>query len=59
MTPIRKRMIEDMQLRNLSPHTQEAYVRAVAHFTKRTSCFRPRHSQPITCGSMCSSGKPV
>jgi integrase/recombinase XerD len=34
MTPIRQRMIEDMQLRNFSPHTQEAYVRAVAHFTK-------------------------
>jgi site-specific recombinase XerD len=27
-------MIEDMQLRNFSPHTQEAYVRAVAQFTK-------------------------
>jgi site-specific recombinase XerD len=27
-------MLEDMRLRNFSPHTQEAYVRAVAHFTK-------------------------
>jgi integrase/recombinase XerD len=34
MTPIRQRMIEDMRLRNFSPHTQEAYVRAVAQFTK-------------------------
>jgi integrase/recombinase XerD len=34
MTPIRQRMIEDMRLRNFSRHTQDAYVRAVAHFTK-------------------------
>ncbi len=30
MTPLRQRMLQDMQMRNLSPHTQEAYVRAVA-----------------------------
>jgi len=29
MTPLRKRMIEDMQLRGLSANTQENYVRAV------------------------------
>ena len=34
MTPLRQRMIEDMQLRNFSPHTREAYVRAVAKFAK-------------------------
>jgi integrase/recombinase XerD len=34
MTPLRQRMLEDMQLRNFSPHTQEAYVRAVAQFTR-------------------------
>ena len=32
MTPTRTRMIEDMQMRNLSPHTQRAYVSAVARF---------------------------
>jgi site-specific recombinase XerD len=30
MTPLRQRMLQDMQMRNLSPHTLEAYVRAVA-----------------------------
>ena len=30
MTPLRKRMLQDMQMRNLSPHTQNAYVRSVA-----------------------------
>lgn len=34
MTPLRRRMIDDMTLRNLSPHTVEAYVRAVAQFAK-------------------------
>ena len=29
MTPLRQRMIEDMQLRGFSPRTQEAYVHAV------------------------------
>jgi len=32
MTRLRKRMIEDMQMRNFSPCTQEVYVRAVAKF---------------------------
>ena len=32
MTPLRRRMTEDMQLRNLSPHTQRAYLRYVAQF---------------------------
>jgi integrase/recombinase XerD len=30
MTPLRQRMLDDMRLRNLSPHTLEAYLRAVA-----------------------------
>ena len=32
MTPLRQRMIEDMQVRNLSPNTQRAYVHAVSLF---------------------------
>src|SRR5271169_7028419 len=34
MTPLRRRMIEDMQVRNLSPVTQRCYVHAVAKFAK-------------------------
>ena len=34
MTPLRKRMIEDMQLRNLHPHTQANYVHHVLGFAK-------------------------
>ena len=34
MTPLRQRMIEDMQLRHLSPHTQRAYLTHVARFAQ-------------------------
>jgi integrase/recombinase XerD len=35
MTALRQRLIEDLQLRNFSAHTVEAYVRDVAHFSRR------------------------
>jgi integrase/recombinase XerD len=34
MTPLRQRMLEDMQIRQLSPHTQRAYLAAVARFAQ-------------------------
>jgi cyclopropane fatty-acyl-phospholipid synthase-like methyltransferase len=34
MTPLRQRMLEDLQVRNLSPHTQRAYVENVARFAR-------------------------
>lgn len=34
MTPLRRRMIDDMTLRNLSPATQQSYIYAVAKFSR-------------------------
>ena len=34
MTSLRKRMIEDMQVRNRSPHTQAAYVQQASLFSR-------------------------
>lgn len=34
MSPLRRRMIEDMAIRNLSPATQRSYVHAVAKFSR-------------------------
>jgi site-specific recombinase XerD len=34
MTPLRQRVLEDMRVRNLSPHTQRAYVENVARFAR-------------------------
>ena len=33
MTPLRRRLIDDMTVRNLSPATQQSYVYAVAKFS--------------------------
>ncbi|MBI4902602.1 MAG: phage integrase N-terminal SAM-like domain-containing protein, partial [Acidobacteria bacterium] len=32
MTPLRQRMIEDMQLRRFSPETQRSYIHYIADF---------------------------
>jgi integrase/recombinase XerD len=32
MSPLRRRMIEDMQIRNMTPNTQRVYVAQVVHF---------------------------
>ena len=45
MTPLRRRMTEDMQVRNLSPHTQNSYVQQVSlfarHFSKSPEVLGP------------------
>ena len=34
MTPLRQRMIEDMQVRNLARHTQRAYLQQISLFAR-------------------------
>jgi hypothetical protein len=34
MSPLRRRMIEDMTIRNLSPATQQPYLHAVSRFSQ-------------------------
>lgn len=34
MNPLRRRMIEDMTVRNLSPATQRSYISAVSKFSR-------------------------
>jgi integrase/recombinase XerD len=34
MTPLRQRMIEDMQIRNLSSHTRDSYLQQVSQFAR-------------------------
>src|SRR5271170_8316346 len=45
MTPLRRRMTEDMQVRNFSPHTQNSYVQQVSlfarHFNKSPEILGP------------------
>jgi site-specific recombinase XerD len=47
MTPLRQRMIEDLEIRNFSPHTIAAYVRYVArfalHFNTSPELLGPTH----------------
>jgi site-specific recombinase XerC len=47
MTVLRQRMIEDMQVRNLSPHTQASYHQQVSlfarHFGKSPDALTPEH----------------
>jgi integrase/recombinase XerD len=45
MTSLRQRMLEDMQVRNFSPHTQTSYVQQVSrfarHFQQTPDCLGP------------------
>src|SRR5262244_4457736 len=45
MTPLRQRMVEDMQLRNFSAHTMRAYLHCVAAFAQHFHTS-PEHLGP-------------
>ena len=34
LTPLRQLMIEEMQIRNLAPHTQASYVQQISRFAR-------------------------
>ena len=34
MTPLRQRMLDDMRLRNFSPHTQDSYLLQITQFAR-------------------------
>jgi integrase/recombinase XerD len=42
MSPLRRRMIEDMTVRNLAPATQQSYLYAVAKFSRHFGCSPDR-----------------
>ncbi len=44
MSPLRRRMIEDMTIRNLSPATQQSYLYEVSNFSR----FFGRSSDRLT-----------
>ena len=59
MTNLRRKMLEELQLRNYSPHTQRAYIRWVAKFAQHFKAT-PDNSAPtmfVNTNSSWSRGK--
>jgi integrase/recombinase XerD len=47
MTPLRQRMIEDMNLRNLAPRTVQVYVERVAKFARHFGKLPEKLGRPM------------
>jgi integrase/recombinase XerD len=52
LSPLRRRMIEDMTIRKFAPKTQSSYIRAVRNFTvfywaKPNRCLSVRDGEPF------------
>ena len=52
MSPLRQRMIEDMQVRNFSPHTQANYVQQIypgflIQTASRARAVRPNYREEV------------
>ena len=43
MTPLRQRMSEDVQVRNLAPHTQRSYLQQISQFARHFGKQFARH----------------
>jgi predicted O-linked N-acetylglucosamine transferase (SPINDLY family) len=54
MSPLRRRMIEDLQIRNMAAHTQRAYVEQVVRFGD-ISANRLRISDQLRSGRIWST----
>ena len=54
MSPLRKRMLEEMQLRNLSEATIDSYVKAVWRFARHSRSLRINWV-PSKSASTCST----
>jgi hypothetical protein len=50
ISPLRRRMIEDMTIRKLAPKTQASYIRAVRNFTVFLGRSQTRRAR--TCGAI-------